>query len=246
MRFKIITAVYNAADFFPRCAASLAAQNHGDYEVIVIDDASDDGTRDLVQTICRQNRWPCILQPENRGALFNQVHGIRALDCQDEDVLVFVDGDDRLAHPDVLNRLEHYYSLGAELTFGQYEPDPPSRTCTLAAEYPAEIMEKRNFRKVAAMKGGIYWNHLRTFKYKIFKQLTDDDFKDAKGGWYKTATDAALMYPCIELAAPNVTFIPEVLLYYTSNNDLSDWRRWPRQCDRDHEHILARPPKVRS
>lgn len=244
MRFKIITAVYNAGEFFDRYVKSIEKLNYPHFDVVIVDDNSNDGTRQKVWEACDKNSWLGILQETNRGALYNQVAGIRALNCRAEDVLVFVDGDDQLAHSDVLQRLEFWYeSTNAKLCYGQYAPVPDSATCTLAAEFPREIIEQRSFREVAARRGGIYWNHLRTFKYELFSQLTDADFKDDFGNWYKTATDAALMYPCLELAAPHITFIPEVLYLYTSDNNLSDWRRWPRQCDRDHMHILARTPK---
>lgn len=249
MNFKIITAIWNGAPFVDRYLTSIDAQTHPNMEVVIVDDNSDDGTTqkifDWVQAHQGQpgHRWNAIFQQENRGALYNQVTGIRLLNCEPDDVLVFVDGDDQLAHPNVLQVLEEYYKKGMKLTYGQYEPVPPSPTCTLAAEYPPDIKRERNFRYASAHRRGIYWNHLRTFKYELFAQLTDDDFKDESGGWYKTATDAALMYPCIELAAPDFAFIPEVLYLYTSDNQLSDWRRWSRQCDHDHNHILARPPK---
>lgn len=243
MNYKIITAVYNAGPFFEKYVASIEEQHHLDYQVVIVDDVSTDGTASKVAEACTRNGWHGILQSEHRGALYNQVEGIRALDCEPDDVLVFVDGDDRLAHSQVLHRLDHYYQDGAKLTYGQYESRPFSPTCTLTAEFPQEIVEDRKFRKVAAETGYVYWNHLRTFKYEIFAQLTDDDFKDSNGDWYQTAADAALMYPCLELAAPDIVFIPELLYLYSSDNMISDWRSRPRQGDRDHHHILGRTPK---
>lgn len=243
MRFKIITAVWNAGRFFDRYVESIASQDYPNYDVFIVDDASTDGTAQKVEQACEQHGWQYRINDINRGALFNQVSAIRSSDCKPEDVLVFVDGDDRLAHDRVLERLEHYYSDGTLLTYGQYRPDPPSRTCSLAGPYPQHIWDSRDFRGSSARGEGIWWNHLRTFKYEVFQHLTDDDFLDANGDWYKTATDAVLMYPCIELAWPHVKFIDEVLYIYTSDNNISDWRRWPRQCDRDHEHVLSKPPK---
>lgn len=243
MRFKIVTAVWNAGPFFERYVNSVAEQDYPAYDVFVVDDHSTDGTAQRVADAATEHGWGYQLNVENRGALYNQVTAIRSMDCKPEDVLVFVDGDDRLAHRDVLQRLAHYYEDGTKLTYGQYRPDPQSATCSLAGAFPPGIIENRSFREVSANRGGIWWNHLRTFKYELFAQLTDDDFLDAEGGWYKTATDAALMYPCLELAAPHIKFIDEVLYVYTSDNGISDWRRWPRQCDRDHMHILGKRPK---
>lgn len=241
--FKIITAIYNATLYFPGYVESIVEQIYDDYEVIVVDDASTDQTTQMVVDACRENDWTCVLQNHNRGAVYNQVHAIRALECKPDDVLVFVDGDDRLAHKGVLDRLNFHYSDGTLLTYGSYAPSPPSRTCSLACPFPQEMLTERNFRDVAAGRGGIYWNHLRTFKYSVFEQMDDSDFVDKDGLWYKTATDAAFMYPALELAAPHIKYLNELMYIYTSDNRISDWRRWPRQCDRDHMDILGKKPK---
>lgn len=242
--FKIITAVYNAGDFFDRYVQSIARQEYENYQVIVVDDASNDGTRDRVKEACDKWGWTAVLNQENKGALYNQVHGIRALNPEPDDVLVFVDGDDQLAHREVLQRLASYYEDGeTQLTYGQYQPIPQSATCTLAAKFPQDIIDQKCFRQAVMEHRGLYWNHLRTFKYEIFAQLEDNDFTDDFGRWYQTATDACLMYPCLELAAPNIKFIEEIMYLYTSDNHISDWRRWPRQCDRDHNNILKKLPK---
>jgi glycosyltransferase involved in cell wall biosynthesis len=125
MHYKIITAVFNAGRFFNRYVESIAEQEHDSYEVVIIDDASTDGTKERALDAAQKHGWYCVANDENRGALYNQVFGIRLLAPKPDDVLVFVDGDDRLAHSKVLQRLDHYYADGVtQLTYGQYDTDP--------------------------------------------------------------------------------------------------------------------------
>src|SRR5258708_2904093 len=49
-RFSIITPTYNRAHLITRTYESLRAQSFEDFEWIVIDDGSQDGTRDLVSS----------------------------------------------------------------------------------------------------------------------------------------------------------------------------------------------------
>jgi DNA-binding beta-propeller fold protein YncE len=49
LRFSIIIPTYNYAHYLPRALESALAQPGEDYEIIVVDDGSTDGTRDLVR-----------------------------------------------------------------------------------------------------------------------------------------------------------------------------------------------------
>lgn len=64
--FSIITSAYQAAGFLPRCHWSLTRQTVADWEWVVVDDASTDGTAELIGALgdarIRYHRFP-----ENRG-----------------------------------------------------------------------------------------------------------------------------------------------------------------------------------
>jgi hypothetical protein len=80
-------------------------------------------------------------------------------------------------------------------------------------------------------------------KVKVFRQLTETDFKFKDGEWYRMSGDAAVMYPALELAGDNFKFIEDVLYIYNSENPLSEWRKAPREGDRVHQDVLKREPK---
>jgi glycosyltransferase involved in cell wall biosynthesis len=242
MRFKIITAVWNSRDWIHGCAQSVLNQNE-DYDVIMVDDGSTDGTSQLVEMICEQNGWQYHLNPENRGVPINHWMAISTLVAKPEDVLVFVDGDDRL-EAGALTKLKGYYEKDTLLTYGQYRSDPFSPTCSLAGPYPQDVIDRRAYREHSLLGRGIPWNHLRTVRYEIASQLTEKDFQFRDGEWYRMSSDAAVMYPCLELAGDNFKFIPEVLYVYNSENPLSEWRKAPRDGDRVHQDVLHRTPKV--
>src|SRR5262249_31747844 len=62
---SVIIVTFNAAHYIERCLASVFAQSHGHFEVIVVDNASTDGSADLVRQ--RFPRARLIASPTNEG-----------------------------------------------------------------------------------------------------------------------------------------------------------------------------------
>lgn len=250
MRYKVITTVRNTPDHLDRCLASIAAQT-GDYEVCVVDDASTDRTTYVAEAWCKWEGWAFIAQDEPKGALWNQVQGIRAICADPDDVIVWVDGDDRLARTDTFAVLDRYYTPGIQMTFGSYEPDPPDRGCSPAQPFPRSVVRSGTYRQSIRPRSqggqglGHRTNHLRTVKWGLFSQLTDDDFTDGEGRWHLNTPDVVVMVPCLELAGPKGhVFIPETLLFYTSNLASAEWRSKPEAVNKVNDYVLAQPPKV--
>lgn len=105
MKFSIITATFNAAKVLPGLIDSLRQQTNRDFEWIVIDGASTDGTRDLL----RKNEdiishW--ISEPD-KGIYDAWNKGVAK--AQGEWVL-FVGADDRLWSPNVLAEMSEWLS----------------------------------------------------------------------------------------------------------------------------------------
>jgi GT2 family glycosyltransferase len=88
---SIVIANYNYARFLERCIDSALSQDYEDVEVVVVDDASTDSSRDIIQSYGTQIR-PC-LKTRNGGhaAAFNT--GFTACSGQ---VVFFLDADDYL------------------------------------------------------------------------------------------------------------------------------------------------------
>lgn len=73
-RVTIGVPVYNAESLLDQCLENLAEQTFKDFKVIVLDNASTDGTRRVAERFAaRDSRFFYRRQPENRGALLNFV-----------------------------------------------------------------------------------------------------------------------------------------------------------------------------
>lgn len=97
--FTVFTATYNRADTLPRTYASILAQTDSDFEWVVVDDGSEDGTGDLVARWMEEAPFPIrYFWKPNHGkhAAFN----LGAREARGE-LFVCIDSDDEML-PDAL------------------------------------------------------------------------------------------------------------------------------------------------
>ena len=244
MRFLFVVVGRNCEPWAQDCLDSIAALQGPAYSVCVVDDASTDKTADICAPYCDEQGWLFIRNTERVGAMANQVTAWLALEPDPDDVVVWVDLDDKLAHPDVLSVLARTYRKGALLSYGSYRSEPHSPTCPPAKPYRREIIRANAYRDVKR-SGGLLYNHLRTVSWRVLSRLKDEDFRDDAGEWWQTGPDAAVMLPCLELAGPRHAFLRDVLYCYTSSSPAAEWRLVPELVNANHRQMLARPPKNR-
>jgi len=86
-RVSVIIPVYNNARTVAACLRSVLANTYPDYEVVVVDDGSTDGSAEIVAAFegCRLVRLET-----NRGVSFSRNHGVAHSDGR---LLLFTDGD---------------------------------------------------------------------------------------------------------------------------------------------------------
>jgi glycosyltransferase involved in cell wall biosynthesis len=87
---SVILPTYNRATVLRRSVDSVLAQDFADFDVIVVDDGSEDDTPTLMQSYC-DPRIIYVRQPVNRGGNACRNHGI--MRAQSE-IICFLDSDD--------------------------------------------------------------------------------------------------------------------------------------------------------
>ena len=104
--FTVFTATYNRAHLLHRVYDSLTAQTFRDFEWLVVDDGSTDGTRDLVEAWRESSSFPIRYRyQENRG---KHVAYNRAVPSARGRFFLTLDSDDACV-PHALERLNHYW-----------------------------------------------------------------------------------------------------------------------------------------
>jgi glycosyltransferase involved in cell wall biosynthesis len=233
--FVIVCAGYNNKNWYRWNLDSLMHQKYSNYHIIYIDDASSDGTADLVQQYIKKNkaesRIKLIRNMERRGALENHYRTIH--ECADEDIIINVDADDALAGDWVLSYMNQVYSdPNIWLTYGQFVFYPEGNMGYCRSIAQEEFERDRRWCHFAT--------HMRTFYAGLYKKIDRKDLVNRDGSFFKVTCDKATMTPMMEMAYPRFMFIPEVVYLYNNINTLSDARLYGDQQVAVAEMIYAK------
>lgn len=92
-KISIIVPVYNSVEYIERCLDSINNQTYQNYEVILVDDGSDDGSGQICDEYAFKNNRIRVIHQDNKGQANARNVG---LDNIDGDYVAFVDSDDWL------------------------------------------------------------------------------------------------------------------------------------------------------
>jgi glycosyltransferase involved in cell wall biosynthesis len=96
---SIVMPVYNGERFLPEAIDSVLSQSYQDFEFVIVDDGSSDGTAEILRKYAASDSRISVIHQENRGvpASVN-----RAMNCCRHEWIARIDADDRM----LPNRLE--------------------------------------------------------------------------------------------------------------------------------------------
>jgi len=225
INFKIIIPMYNVEEWIESTIISVLNQTYKNFNCVLLDDLSTDTTVDIVNSLIKNdNRFSLIINKDKKFGLQNLVDGIKSCNCNDEDVIVTLDGDDWFANTRVLEKLAHYYnSNDVWLTYGNHTNFPDGEPYWPLFRYPEEVIKNNNFRNFRFLA-----SHLRTFKYKLWKQIDNNDLLDENKKYFQTAWDLAIMFPMLEICKDKFLFIEETMYVYNNKTSLNDYKLYPQ------------------
>ena len=119
MKISIITITYNSAATLQHALDSVLSQTYPDIEHVLVDGASKDGTRELIEKYAREHanvRWVS----EKDGGIYNAINkGIR---MATGDIIGFLHSDDQLYSADSIEQVaEAFESSHAGVVYGDLQ-----------------------------------------------------------------------------------------------------------------------------
>ena len=117
---SIITPCYNSARFINECVSSVLEQTYTNWELIIVDDASNDNSRELISNIAeRDNRIKYVFLTKNIG-----VAGARniALEMSTGRYIAFLDSDDVWKEEKLTTQIDFMQFHNISFSFSSYQP----------------------------------------------------------------------------------------------------------------------------
>ncbi|OGN56153.1 MAG: hypothetical protein A3E26_05730 [Chlamydiae bacterium RIFCSPHIGHO2_12_FULL_49_32] len=216
----VVIPSYNNSRYCIRNLRSVLEQNYHNFRILYIDDASTDDTAEKVKTFfaASSSKIPLtlILNETNRGALANLYNAIHS--CRDDEIIVTLDGDDHLAHEEVLKRLNQIYSHeDIWMTYGNFLNYPAyTQTPVICSQIPYSVILSNSYRTSPWVS-----SHLRTFYASLFKKIALQHLL-YQGRFFPMGGDLASMFPMLEMAGKHSCFVKEILYLYNRENPLND------------------------
>lgn len=114
--FSIVVPVYNVQDYLEECIQSVLRQDFGDYELILVNDGSTDGSGQLCDALALRDRRIRVLHQDNRGLSGARNSGTRLAHGK---YILFLDSDDFYPQADFLKEIWQK-SSGADVVCFNY------------------------------------------------------------------------------------------------------------------------------
>ncbi len=116
-KVSIVVPVYNAKKYIKETIQSVEEQTYTDWELILVDDGSVDGTREYLQSISSE-KIQVIFLSENKGVAYARNRGIEEAKGK---YLTFIDADDIWQKEKVKSQINFVKNVKAAFSFTNYE-----------------------------------------------------------------------------------------------------------------------------
>lgn len=144
MKISVVVAVYNIEAYIGKCISSILAQTYRDFELILVDDGSTDGSSELCDIYGQQDSRITVIHKDNGGLVSARKAGLEA--AQGE-YIGFVDGDDWI-EPQMY---EHLIALAeenkADMVLGGSTEDVGGQSINKINRFEPGVYDKERLQK---------------------------------------------------------------------------------------------------
>lgn len=235
MLISVIVPVYKAEAFIARCVDSILSQTLPEFEMILVDDGSPDGSGAICDEYARRDGRVRVIHRENGGAAAARNTG---LDFASGDWIAFIDSDD-IAHPDYLRFLH-------EAVVNNHADVAACRYKSFSDEY--ELTCGEAFYKLSPDTPESYWVGDRTGATvpwgKLYERSLFEGVRFPEG---RIGEDEFVTYKILFGCRKLVVVDSPLYFYYSNSNGISRsdyFKRFPDilACFEEHEAFFKGSP----
>lgn len=207
MLLSIITPVYNVAPYLASTIESILGQTFKDFELILVDDGSTDGSREICMKYADQDTRIRLISQSNQGVSAARNKG---LDSAKGDVIGFVDSDD-IIDPDMYQIMINIMTLTDSDIVQCNHDRVDTPLCRSRKNHPEyKCIDGAEFvRRMFSKQGRDYTNQV-SLCTKIYKKKLFDKIQFPVGQTYE---DEQETYKAC-LSAHKIALTDEILYHY--------------------------------
>lgn len=169
LRFSVVIPVFNSSKYLSECIDSLLSQSLSDFEIVLVDDGSSDGSAAMLDEYANNDNRCKVFHQLNAGVSSARNLG---LDIVQGEYICFVDADD-IVSPQYLESLYVAMSGGADSSMGGFEVfrDDTIRCSVIPEKKSLESLEENLVEFYSFDKP--QWQHYlwnRMFKISVIRK----------------------------------------------------------------------------
>ena len=213
MFFTVIVPTYNGEQYLGECLDSVAAQTCQDFELVVVDDGSIDGTGAIADAFAAKFGNVRVMHNPNEGPFLARRRGLRSAKGQ---YVVFLDSDDALA-PQALERLaETICQTNADIVSYRFSLEAGFGSADDLAQLDAGLYKDTRYCEVkkAALSGR--FNNLCGKAFRLSCIDFGEDY--ATYARLMLAEDLLQLLPIVDRSS-SLARIDDVLYYYRPHDE---------------------------
>lgn len=188
---SIIVPLYNVETYLPWCLDSIIAQTYKNFELILVDDGSTDGSGKICDEYALKDERIKVIHQENSGpSIARNV----ALDLMIGEYVTFIDSDDVVHHRYLEVLLENMLNYGADISAVTF-----SRVSEYGKLGEADFSgEVATYNPIKAIKRILYQKDLENSAWgKLYKSQLFENVRFPESIYYE---DLAIFYKVYEKA----------------------------------------------
>ena len=204
---SVVIPIYNVKDYLPQCLDSVTQQTYENLEILLVNDGSTDGCREICDEYSRNDNRIRVFHTENRGLASARNIG---LDHNNGEFLIFIDSDDWMESVTIESLLNTAEKYSVDIVVAGRMVEYVGKT----VHDQMDVNEVRVFRGadiIAAYMNGaigddVAWN-------KLYHRSCFGDIRYPDGHNYE---DASTTWKIIKRISENegaVAFLPEELFH---------------------------------
>ena len=117
MKLTIIIPVYNVSSLLRKCVETIIDKKLGDYEVLLVDDGSTDGSAEICDSLAEESTHIRVIHQKNGGLSSARNTGLKR---SHSEYVTFIDSDDFL-EPGTLPRMMNILKAHPEYDILEYD-----------------------------------------------------------------------------------------------------------------------------